>query len=214
MAILTDNGPFSSSFETVPMMASLTDNGPFRSSFETVPVMASLTDDGPFSSSFPGRSSSASSSVLRLDLLVKLSDAYKRWKRRQHSSIYVRKRTGKQMIQNQQGRHAEMLKGEFMAVRLQAKHTHTVQLNSIQSLDQLNRGGWRIGHDGRFSRDPLSFFDFVCLFVYFSAGGHRERPSGIDRYLHSLGMSVQHFLCRPRGPQSKIGHPAGCRFPC
>ena len=53
------------------------------------------------------------------------------------------------------------------------------------------------GHEGRFSRDSLLFQSFL------------EEPlvskSGIGRDVHSLMLSIQHFLCRPRRhPPSKV----------
>ena len=58
----------------------------------------------------------------------------------------------------------------------------------IQFRSVLWPSGLSGGHEGRFSRDPVPFF---------SAGG-LVSSSGMGRHVHSLTLSIQHFLCWPR----------------
>ena len=60
--------------------------------------------------------------------------------------------------------------------------------SSVQSLDQLGRGGG--GGDMRDDRAEILFRSFLQEAAVIS--------SGMGRDVHSLMLSIQHFLCRPR----------------
>ena len=74
--------------------------------------------------------------------------------------------------------------------------------SSVQSLDRLRLpergggggGGGGEGHDRRFCRFSFSFF----------LQGAIVSSSGMDRDFHSLMLSIQHFLSKPRRLPSKI----------
>ena len=68
-----------------------------------------------------------------------------------------------------------------------------IQFRSVQSLD-------RLGHRRDMRDDSAEIF-----FQPFSAGGLCMGSSGMGRDVHSLVLSIQHFLCRPRRrPPSKV----------
>ena len=76
-------------------------------------------------------------------------------------------------------------------------HFGTITKQNVFSISSVP---WPIGssggHEGRFSRDSLPVFFLQEAFV---------SSSGMGRYVHSLMLSIQHFLCRPRRrPLSKV----------
>ena len=77
-----------------------------------------------------------------------------------------------------------------------------VQFTSVQYLDRLGRrvGGWVVGEGGEDMRDDsaeILFQSFLQEELVSSSG------MGMDA--HSLMLSIQNFLCRPRRcPPSKV----------